>query len=103
MAPTAVKFSLNPSDQIVRYNYTIDYSPIKDVDVFEEFIKNCEKRQIETDYYYSVVSDNYLRVETGSVSYTIFVFFINLPSCDINIKVQNYTILLGHLNITRNL
>jgi hypothetical protein len=75
MAPTAVKFPLNPSGQIVPYNYTVDYSPMKGVDVLGEFVKSCEKRQIKTGFYYSVVSNNYLNVQSGSVSYAIFLFF----------------------------
>jgi alpha-L-fucosidase len=101
MAPTAVKFPLNPSGQIVSYNYTVDYSPMKGIDVLGEFVKSCEKRQIRTGFYYSVVSNTYLNVESGLVSYTIFLFFQNLSSYDTNIKVQNHTLQPGQLNITQ--
>ena len=75
MAPTDVKFPLNPSGEIVPYNYTVDYSPMKGVNVLGEFVKSCEKRQIKTGFYYSVVSNNYLNVQSGSVSYAVFLFF----------------------------
>jgi hypothetical protein len=68
MAPTSVKFALNPSGEIVPYNYTVDYSPVKGVDVLGEFVTSCKKRQIRTGFYYSVVSNNYLNVQNGLVS-----------------------------------
>jgi len=68
MAPSNVKFPLNPSGEIVLYNYTVDYSPVKGVDVLDEFIKSCEKKQIRTGFYYTVVNNNWLNVEGGLVS-----------------------------------
>ena len=41
---------------------------MKGVDVLGEFIKSCEKRQIRTGFYYTVVSNNWLNVERGFVS-----------------------------------
>ncbi|CAF1157199.1 unnamed protein product [Rotaria sordida] len=46
MAPTNVTFPLSPSGRIVPYNYTVDYSPVKGVNILDEFIKSCNKRQI---------------------------------------------------------
>jgi len=68
MAPTKVSFPLNPSGEIVPYNYTVDYSPMKGRDVLGEFVKSCEKRQIKTGFYYSVVSNSYLHFDNGVVS-----------------------------------
>jgi hypothetical protein len=68
MAPSDVKFPLSPSGEIISYNYTVDYSPVKGRDVVDEFIKSCEKRQIRTGFYYTVVVNNWLNVENGFVS-----------------------------------
>ena len=68
MAPTSVRFPLNPSGEQVPYNYTIDYSPMKGRDVLDEFIESCNKRRIRTGFYYSVVSNDYLNVQSGAVS-----------------------------------
>jgi hypothetical protein len=77
MAPTKVTFPLNPSGEIVPYNYTVEYSPLNTTDVLGEFVKSCEKRQIKPGFYYSVVSNNYLDVDNGYVSYANFLFFRN--------------------------
>ncbi len=68
-------FPLNPSGEIISYNYTVEYSPVKGVDVLDEFIKSCEKRQIKTGFYYSVVVNNWLNVENGLVSETFPIIF----------------------------
>jgi hypothetical protein len=65
-----VTFPLNPSGEIVSYNYTVDYSPVKGVDILDEFTKSCEKRQIKTGFYYTVVVNNWLNVVDGFVSET---------------------------------
>ena len=78
MAPTDVKFPLNPSGEIVPYNYTIDYSPMKGRDVLKEFVDSCQKRQIQTGFYYSVVSNNYLNVQSGVVCHETLDFSINI-------------------------
>ena len=75
MAPTDVKFPLSPSGEIISYNYSIDYSPMKGVDVLGEFVTSCKKKQIRTGFYYSVVSNNYLNVQNGFVSYTLLIYF----------------------------
>ncbi|CAF4055086.1 unnamed protein product [Rotaria sordida] len=49
MAPTNVTFPLSPSGRIVPYNYTVDYSPVKGVNILDEFIKSCNKRQIRPE------------------------------------------------------
>ncbi len=77
MAPTNVTFPLNPSGEIVPYNYTVQYSPLKTVDVLGEFVTSCQKSQIKPGFYYSVVSNNYLNVDNGFVSYANFLFFRN--------------------------
>jgi hypothetical protein len=101
MAPTNVTFPLNPSGEIVPYNYTVDYSPVKGIDVLGEFVKSCEKIQIKTGFYYSVVSNNYLHVDNGYVSYATFFFSRNSYSYDINYKIQNSTLQPGQLNVTQ--
>jgi hypothetical protein len=53
---------------MISYNYTVAYSSVKDVDVFGEFIKSCEKRQIGTGLYYTVMANNWLNVDNGFVS-----------------------------------
>jgi hypothetical protein len=63
-----VKFPLSPSGEMISYNYTVAYSSVKDVDVFGEFIKSCEKRQIGTGLYYTVMANNWLNVDNGFVS-----------------------------------
>ena len=68
MAPSNARFPLNPSGEIIPYNYTVDYSPVKGVDVLDEFIKSCQKRDIKTGFYYTVVTNNWLNVESGFVS-----------------------------------
>ncbi len=70
MAPTNVTFPLSPSGQMIPYNYSVDYSPMKGVDVLGEFIKSCEKRQIKTGFYYTVATNNWFNVEGGHVSET---------------------------------
>lgn len=68
MAPTNVTFSLSPSGAVIPYNYTVDYSPVKGVDVLKEFTKSCQQRQIRTGFYYSVVNNDYLNIKDGLVS-----------------------------------
>ena len=68
MAPTDVKFPVSPSGEIISYNYSIDYSPMKGVDVLGEFVQSCDKKQIRTGFYYTVVSNNWLNVDRGVVS-----------------------------------
>ncbi len=72
MAPSNVTFPISPSGEIISYNYTVDYSPVKGVDVLDQFIKSCEKRQIKTGFYYTVVTNNWLNVESGFVSECFF-------------------------------
>ncbi len=73
LSPTNVTFPLSPSGEIVPYNYTVDYSPVKGVNIVDEFIKSCNKRQIRTGFYYSVVTNNYLNVIGGHVSCLVSV------------------------------
>ncbi len=44
--------------RIIPYNYSIDYSPMKDFDVLAEFIKSCERKQIKTGFYYTFATNN---------------------------------------------
>ncbi|CAF4400930.1 unnamed protein product [Rotaria sp. Silwood2] len=81
MAPSNVKFPLNPSGEMISYNYTVDYSPVKDINVLDDFIKSCEKKQIRTGFYYTVVTNNWLNVDNGFV--------------------QNRTLKPGQLNVTQ--
>lgn len=67
MAPTNVTFPLSPSGTMVPYNYTVDYSPVKGVNILDEFVKSCVKQQIKTGFYYSVVTNDYLNVAGGKV------------------------------------
>ena len=67
MAPTDIKFSLNPSGEIISYNYSIAYSPMKSLDILGQFIKSCANKRIQTGFYYTVVNNNWLNVERGFV------------------------------------
>ncbi|CAF1530112.1 unnamed protein product [Adineta ricciae] len=67
MAPTDVKFPVNPSGRIIPYTYSIDYSSMKGRDVLEEFIASCKKKQIRTGFYYTVVNNNWFDVDRGYV------------------------------------
>ena len=73
MAPTQVKVPVNPSGEIVPYNYTVQYSPLNGTDVLGEFVKSCQKKQIKPGFYYSVIWNNFLNVENGFVSYSFFL------------------------------
>jgi hypothetical protein len=68
MAPTNVTFPLSPSGEIIPYNYSINYSPVKGADVLGDFIQSCQKKQIKTGFYYTVVSNTWLNVDRGFVS-----------------------------------
>ena len=68
MAPTDVKFPVNPSGRIIPYTYSIDYSSMKGRDVLGEFIASCKKKQIRTGFYYTVVNNNWFDVDRGYVS-----------------------------------
>lgn len=67
MGPTNVTFPLTPSGVIVPYNYSIDYSPMKGVDILDEFVKSCARRQVRPGFYYTVMTNNYLNVVHGYV------------------------------------
>jgi len=69
MAPTNVSFPVNPSGQLIPYNYSIDYSPMKGRDVLAEFISSCQKRQIKTGFYYTVATNTWLNVGSGLVCF----------------------------------
>jgi hypothetical protein len=69
-----VTFPLSPSGVIVPYNYTVDYSPVKGVNILDAFIKSCYKRQVRTGFYYTVATNNYLNVKFGLVS----CFFLDI-------------------------
>jgi hypothetical protein len=97
MAPTDVKFPLSPSGEIIPYNYSIDYSPMKGRDILGEFTKSCENRQIRTGFYYTVVSNNWLNVDRGFVSSFFCIVLIYL----LDIQVQNRTLNIGQMNITQ--
>jgi hypothetical protein len=75
MAPTDVKFPLSTSGQIIPYNYSIAYSPMKGVDVLGDFINSCQKKQIRTGFYYTIASNNWFNVERGLVSEYFSIFF----------------------------
>ena len=68
MAPTNVTFPLSPSGIVIPYNYTVDYSSVKGIDVLKEFTQSCQQRQIRTGFYYSVVNNDYLNIKDGLVS-----------------------------------
>ncbi len=101
MAPTDVKFPLSPSGQIIPYNYSIDYSPMKGVDVLGDFIKSCEKKKIKTGFYYTVATNNWFNVESGLVSLAFTRVFCNIIIDLFNIKVRNRTLQPGQVNITQ--
>ncbi|CAF3890931.1 unnamed protein product [Rotaria sp. Silwood1] len=63
MAPTNVTFPLSPSGRIVPYNYTVDYSPVKGVNVLDDFVKSCNKRQIRPVQQLRELWTNYGKLE----------------------------------------
>jgi hypothetical protein len=77
MAPTDVQFPVSPSGEIIPYNYSIDYSQMKGVDVLAEFINSCEEKQIKTGFYYTVATNNWFNVESGLVN-SFFCIISNL-------------------------
>ena len=77
LSPTNVTFPLNPSGEIVPYNYTVAYSPVKGVNIVDEFIKSCNKHNVRTGFYYTVVDNDYLNVHHGYVSDSFVVLFLH--------------------------
>ena len=73
MAPTNLIFPLTPSGEMIPYNYSVNYSPVKGVDVLAQFINSCQAKQIRTGFYYTVVSNTWLNVESGFVIQRSFV------------------------------
>jgi len=67
MASTNVSFPLHPSGELIPYNYSIDYSPMKGRDVLGEFVNSCEQRKIRTGFYYTVATNTWLNVGRGLV------------------------------------
>ena len=64
--PTAVKFTT--VEGVSRpYNYSINYSPVKGMDVAGSFVASCQKANIQTGFYYSVVSNNWMNIDNGIV------------------------------------
>jgi hypothetical protein len=53
-------------------NYTVAYSPVKGVNIVDEFIKSCNKHNVRTGFYYTVVDNDYLNVHHGYVSDSFF-------------------------------
>jgi hypothetical protein len=90
MAPTDVKFPLSPSGEIISYNYSIDYSPMKGIDIFGEFVKSCQKKQIKTGFYYTVVSNTWLNVDRGLVSLYFFSNDFSLSYFISRFKIVHY-------------
>jgi len=76
MAPTNVTFPLSPSGEIIPYNYSIDYSPVKGADVLGQFVQSCQKKKIKTGFYYTVVSNTWLNVDRGLVSDFFPIIFL---------------------------
>ena len=74
MAPTDVKFPLSPSGQIIPYNYSINFSPVNGSDVLGQFVQSCRAHDIKTGFYYTVVSNTWLNVESGYVSFSYPLF-----------------------------
>ena len=64
--PTSVTFNTKEGVQHV-YNYSIQYSPVADMDVAGSFVQSCQKAGIATGFYYSVVSNNWMNVGNGIV------------------------------------
>ena len=68
LSPTNVTFPLSPSGEMVPYNYTVAYSPVKGANIVDEFIKSCNKQNVRTGFYYTVQDNDYLNVHHGYVS-----------------------------------
>lgn len=70
MAPTDVKFALNPSGEVIPYNYSIGYSPVKGMDVLGSFVSSCQQKEVKTGFYYTAINNNWFNVNSGIVSIT---------------------------------
>ena len=68
MAPSNVTFPLSPSGEIISYNYSIDHSPVRGIDILARFIQSCQDQHIQTGFYYTVATNTWLNVERGFVS-----------------------------------
>lgn len=99
MAPTDVTFNLSPSGETIPYNYSVNYSPVKGVDVLGRFVDSCQKRQIRTGFYYTVVTNTWLNVENGFVNRR--VPFVS-SSHRFFFQVQNRTLAPGQMNISQS-
>ncbi|OAQ98414.1 hypothetical protein LLEC1_06134 [Akanthomyces lecanii] len=64
--PTKVMFK-DVAGATVPYNYTIAQSPVKGKDVVESFVESTEKYGFGNGFYYSVVVNNYLNVQSAHV------------------------------------
>ena len=58
--PTEVQFQLT-NNETIHYNYSISYSPKSGIDLVGSFMKSCQKAEIRTGVYYSVVWNNWLK------------------------------------------
>ena len=64
--PTKVTFK-DVAGETIPYNYTIAQSPVKGKDVVESFVESTEKYGFGHGFYYSVVVNNYLNVQSAQV------------------------------------
>ncbi|KAM3510810.1 hypothetical protein MY11210_005531 [Beauveria gryllotalpidicola] len=64
--PTKVSFK-DLAGETVLYNYTIAQSPAKGRDVVENFVESASKYGLGHGFYYSVVVNNYLNVQSAHV------------------------------------
>jgi alpha-L-fucosidase len=55
--PTQVQFRLT-TNETIRYNYSIQYSPKSETDLLQDFVASCRKAGIRTGVYYSVLWNN---------------------------------------------
>ncbi|KAJ6436410.1 transposase-like protein [Purpureocillium lavendulum] len=59
--PSKVKFSTSDK-QIISYNYTVEQSPVHDMDIVKDFVDSARERNIGPGLYYSMPNNKFLNI-----------------------------------------
>lgn len=86
---------------MIPYNYSIGYSAVKGMDVLGSFVSSCQKAEIKTGFYYTVVNNNWFNVDDGLVSKISYDTVTDVLICFLIIQIQNRTLAPGQVNITQ--
>lgn len=92
---------MSPSGEVIPYNYSIGYSAVKGMDVLGSFVSSCQKAEIKTGFYYTVVNNNWFNVDDGLVSKISYDTVTDVLICFLIIQIQNRTLAPGQVNITQ--